>query len=156
MLRATECLLATHLELRPIPTPTPAVLAGVRIVLTEPSSSLLGAETVVQNFSTQPLMVLKSGNFAYLRRPNFRCVTIIYIFFFKRLYVQRSVRTRTLIHFFPAEGFSAFTLIHSPFLPEYYEWTLPPSPRIIPRQVYIPSHAVTGCVYKMSTTLLNM
>jgi hypothetical protein len=75
MLRATECLPAAHLELRPIPTPTRAVFAVVRTVLTEPSGSLLGAQTVVQNFSTQLLMVLKSGNSTYLRLPNFRCVT---------------------------------------------------------------------------------
>ena len=78
MLRATECLHAAHLDLRPIPALTPAVFAGVRTVLTEPSGSLLGAETVVQNFSTQLLMVLKSGNSACLRLPNFLCVTMIF------------------------------------------------------------------------------
>jgi len=88
MLRATECLRAAHLELWLIPAPTPPVFAGVRTVLTEPSDFLLGAETVVQNFYTQLLMVLQAGNFAYLRLPNFRCVTII---FFKRLYIQRPV-----------------------------------------------------------------
>ena len=59
MLMATECMHAAHLELRPIPDPTPAVFADVRTVLTEPSGSLLGAETVVQNFSTQLLMILQ-------------------------------------------------------------------------------------------------
>jgi len=78
MSRATECLRAAHLELRPIPAPTPVVFAGFRTVLTEPSGSLLGAKTVVQNFSTQLLMVLQSGKFAYLRRPNFRSVTTIF------------------------------------------------------------------------------
>ena len=142
MLRATECLRAAHLELRPISAPTPAVFAGVRTVvteplpvsaqfwqnrcqclhsfdrtvagvctvlteplpvyaqfwqnrcrflhsfdrtvagvctvLTEPSGSLVGTETVVQNFSTQLLILLKSGNSAYFRRPNFRCVIIMF------------------------------------------------------------------------------
>jgi hypothetical protein len=78
MLRAKECLPADLLELRPISAPTPAVFAGVRTVLTEPSGSLLGAESVVQNFSTQLLMVLKSENSAYFCRPNFRCVTITF------------------------------------------------------------------------------
>ena len=80
MLRATECLRAAHLQLRPIPAPTPAVFAGIRTVFTEPSGSLLGAETVVQNFCTQLLMVLQSGKFACLRRPNLCSVTIIYFF----------------------------------------------------------------------------
>jgi hypothetical protein len=57
---------------------TSTVFVGVRAILTKPLGSLLGAEIVVQNFSTQFLTVLQSGNFAYLRGPNFRCVTIIF------------------------------------------------------------------------------
>jgi hypothetical protein len=82
MLRATECLRAARLELRPTPASTSNVFVGVPVVLTKPLGSLLGAETADQNFSTQFLMALHLVIFAYLRRPNFRCVTIL---FFKRL-----------------------------------------------------------------------
>jgi hypothetical protein len=63
---------------------------------------------------------------------------------------------RTLIYLLPAEGFGAFTLILSPYLLEYYEWNLPPSMHIIPHQAYLLLHVVTGSVYMMFTTLLNM
>jgi hypothetical protein len=77
MLRVTERLCAAYLELRPTAAATSKVLVGVPAVLTKPLGSLLDAETVGQT-STQFLMILQSGNFAYLRRPNFRFVAIIF------------------------------------------------------------------------------
>jgi hypothetical protein len=85
----------------------PAVFAGFRTILTEPSVSLLGAETMIQSFSTQLLIVLKSGNSAYLRRPKFRCITIIFL----NGPMFNAQWAPELIHLLPAEGFVAFTLI---------------------------------------------
>jgi hypothetical protein len=58
MLRATECLRADRLGLRPIAARNLSVFSGVRKVLTLPSGFLFVAEAVVRNFCTQFLMVL--------------------------------------------------------------------------------------------------
>ena len=53
--------------------------------------------------------------------PSSKFVFCYYNIFFLTAGFSTSSGDRTLIHLFPAEGFGAFTLILSPYLPEHYE-----------------------------------
>jgi hypothetical protein len=72
MLRATECLRADRLGLRPLVARALSVFSGVRKVLTLPPGSLFVSEAVFRNFYTQFLMVLRSGTVPCL--PMLKCV----------------------------------------------------------------------------------
>ena len=89
MLRATECLRADRLGLRPIAARALSMFSGVRTVRTLPSGFLLVAEAVVRIFCTQFLMVLRSGTVPCLPmlklRLNICCVCITESLFLKNV-----------------------------------------------------------------------
>jgi hypothetical protein len=71
MLRATECLRADCLGLRPIAARALSMFSGVSTVLTLPSGFLFVAEAVVRYLCTQFLIVLRSGTVPCL--PTLQC-----------------------------------------------------------------------------------
>jgi hypothetical protein len=80
MLRATECLRADRLGLRPIAARAFSMFSGVSTVLTLPSGFLFVAEAVVRNFCTHFLKGLQSGTVPCLSvlkcRINICCVGV--------------------------------------------------------------------------------
>jgi hypothetical protein len=78
MLKATECLRADLLGLRPIAARALSMFSDVRTVLTLPSGFLFVEETVVRNFCAHFLKVLLSGTDPCL--PMLKCrLNICYV-----------------------------------------------------------------------------
>jgi hypothetical protein len=86
MLRATECLRADRLGLRPIAARALSIFSRVRTVLTLPEGFLFVAEAVVRNLCTDFLMVLPTVRCHPILkcRLNICCVGITESSFFKK------------------------------------------------------------------------
>jgi hypothetical protein len=104
MLKATECLRADLLGLRPIAARALSMFSDLRTVLTLPSDFLFVAEAVVRNFCTHFLKVLRSGTVPCLPmlkcRLNICCVGTTGYFLKKRRNGERTVYSRSLIHIY--------------------------------------------------------
>jgi hypothetical protein len=94
-----DILLAFRLGLQNVTARQLSVFSGVRTILFLPPLYLFVAEAAVRNFSTQLLMVLRSGNFPCLSllkcRLDIRYVVMTEDLFWKK---KRSVRRKHGVH----------------------------------------------------------